>query len=71
MTRITHLMMDDSMFYDLSDLPYILCYTGAFFSLLVEIYRSSWIHMIIPVYEIHIDLVICLYFIMISQWSLS
>ena len=31
MTRITHLMMDDSMFYDLSDLPYILCYTGAFF----------------------------------------
>ena len=39
-------------------------------SLLVEIYRSSWIRMILLTYEMHVELMVRCYFIMIPQWSL-
>ena len=70
MIGITHLMMDDLMSpnfptYRTSDA--ILRHI----SLLVEIYRSSWICMILLTYKMHVELMVHCYFIMISQWSLS
>ena len=64
MTRITHLVMDDLMPFDFSTYHTSDAILGHIF-VLVEIYRSSLICMIIPIYEIHVELMICLYFTMI------
>ena len=69
MTRITHLVMDDlvpSNFptYHTSD-----AILGHIF-VLVEICKSPLICMIIPIYEIHVELMICFHFTMIPYWSL-
>ena len=70
MTRITHLVMDDLvpsdfMTYHTSDA--ILGHI----SVLVEICRSPLICMIILIYEIHVELMICFYFTMIPLINLS
>ena len=64
MVRITHLVMEnfvpsDFLTYHTSDA--ILGHI----SILVEICRSPLICMIIPIYEIHVKLMICFYFTMI------
>ena len=70
MTRTTHSMMDD-----LRSSDFLTYYTsGAILghiSSLVEIYRSSWICMITPSYEIPTELMIWLHLALILQWSLS
>ena len=66
------LHIDDGLFDVIwfSNLLYIWCHIGAN-SLLVEICISPLIRMILPLYEIHVELMICFYFMMIPQWSLS
>ena len=64
MVRITHLVMEnfvpsDFLTYHTSDA--ILGHI----SILVEICRSPLICMIILIYEIHVELMICFYFTMI------
>ena len=70
MTRITHLVMNDLVSFDLSTYHTSDSILGHI-SLSVEIYRSPLICMIIPNYEIHTRLMICFHFVMILQWSLS
>ena len=70
MIEITYLMMDDLMLSDFL----IYCTSNVILghiSLLVEIYKSSWICMILPTYEMHVELMVHCYFIMTPQWSLS
>ena len=54
MTGIAHLVMDDSMLSDFS-----IYHTSddilGHISLSIEIYRSSWSCMLIPIYEIHAE----------------
>ena len=52
---------DDGWFdvVQFSDLPHIRCHTGAY-SVSVEIYKSSWICMLVPTYEIHTETMTCL-----------
>ena len=65
MTKITYLVMDDLvpsdfLTYHTSD-PIL----GHIY-VLVEICKSPLICMIIPIYEIHVELTICFYFMMIT-----
>ena len=69
MIGITPLMMDDSMLSDFS-IYYTSDVIPEHISLLVKVYRSSWICMITPIYKMHVELMIYCYLIMISQWSL-
>ena len=69
MTGIAHLMMDDPMLsncliYHTSD-----AILGHIF-LSIEIYRSSWSHMILITHEMHVELMVYCYLIVIPQWSL-
>ena len=70
MARITHLVMDDLVPFD-----FLTCHTSdailGHISVLVEICRSPLICMIIPIYKIHVELMICFYFTMIPYKSLS
>ena len=59
MTRITHLMMDDSMLSDFSIYHTSDSILGHI-SLSIEIYRFSWSCMIISTYEIHTETITCL-----------
>ena len=52
------------------DLPYIYVILGHI-SVSIEIYRSSWSHMILTTHEMHVKLIVYCYLIMIPQWSLS
>ena len=70
MTKITHLVMNDLVPFDLSTYHTSDSILGHI-SLSIEIYRSPLICMIIPNYEIHTRLMICFHFVMILQWSLS
>ena len=64
MVRITHLVMDDLVPYG-----FLTYHTSdailRHISVLVEICRSPLICMIIPIYEIHIELLICFHFVLI------
>ena len=64
MTRITHLMMDDLMSFDFLTYHTYDAILGHI-SVLVKICRSPLICMIILIYEIHVELMICFYFTMI------
>ena len=61
MARITHLVMDD-----LVPSNFLTCHTSdvilGHISILVEICRSPLIFMIISIYEIHVELMICFLF---------
>ena len=65
-TRITHLMMDDLR---LSDFP--IYHTSdaklGHISFSVEICRSSWSHMILITHEMHVELIVYCYLIMIPS----
>ena len=52
------------------DLPYIYAILGHI-SVSIEIYRSSWSHMIFTTHKMHVELIVYCYLIMIPQWSLS
>ena len=70
MIRITLLVMDDlvpSNFLTYHTSDAILGHI----SVLVEICKSSLICMIIPIYKIHVELMICFHFTTILLWSLS
>ncbi|KAL6315038.1 hypothetical protein AAG906_030878 [Vitis piasezkii] len=64
MTGIAHLMMDDPILSD-----FLIYHTSnailGHISLLVEIYRSSWSRMILITYEMHVELMVYCYLIMI------
>ena len=64
MSGITHLMMDVSMLFD-----FLIYHTSdailGHISSLVKIYRSSRIYRIIPTYEMHVELMVYCYLIMI------
>ena len=66
MARITHLMMDDLVSSD-----FLTYHTSdvilGHISILVEICGSPLICMIIPIYEIHVKLMICFHFVLILQ----
>ena len=64
MTTITHLVIDDLVPYDFSTYHTSDAILGHI-SILVEICRCPLICMIIPIYEMHIELMICFYFTMI------
>ena len=64
MTRITHLVMDDLVSSDLSTYHTSDAILGHIY-VLVEICRYPLICMIILIYEIHVELMICFYFTMI------
>ena len=64
MTRITHLVMDDLVLSDFPTYHTSNVILGHIF-VLVEICRSPLICMTIPIYEIHIELMICFHFTMI------
>ena len=70
MTRIAHLMMDDSMTSNFSIYHTSDAILGHIF-FLVEICRSSWSHMILITHKMHVELIAYCYLIMIPQWSLS
>ena len=69
MIGITHLTMDD---LSLSDFPIYHTFDviPEHISLSVEICRSSWSHMILITHEMHVELIVYCYLIMIPQWSL-
>ena len=52
------------------DLPYIYAILRHI-SVSIEIYRSSWSHMILTTHEMHVKLIVYCYLIMIPYWSLS
>ena len=56
--------VDDSMLFDFPIYRTSDVILGHI-SFLVEIYRSSWIHMILITYEMHVKLMVHCYFIMI------
>ena len=64
MTTITHLVIDDLVPYD-----FLTYHTSdailGHISILAETCRCPLICMIIPIYEMHIELMICFYFMMI------
>ena len=64
-TRITHLVMDDLVPSYFSTYHHTSDAILGHISVLVEICRSPLIRMIIPIYEIHVELMICFYFTMI------
>ena len=64
MIRITHLVMDDLVSSDFPTYYSSGAILGHIF-VLVEVCRSPLIRMIIPIYEIHVELMICFYFTMI------
>ena len=64
MTRITHLVMDDLVSSDFLTYHTFDAILGHIF-ILVEICRSPLICMIIPIYEIYVELMICFYFTII------
>ena len=70
MTGIMHLMMDDLRLFDFPIYHTFDVILGHI-SLSVEIYRSSWSHMIFITHEIHVKLIVYCYLVMIPQWSLS
>ena len=70
MTRITHLVMDDLVPSDFLTYHTSDAILGPIF-ILVEICKSPLICMIILIYEIHVELIICFHFKMILRWSLS
>ena len=51
MTGIAHLLMGDLTSFDFSGLSYVRCHIRAY-SVLDEIYRSSWSCMLISIYEL-------------------
>ena len=53
-----------------SDLPYIYAILGHI-SLSVEIFRSSWSHMILTTHGTHDELIVYCYLVVIPRWSLS
>ena len=61
MTRITHLVMDDLVPSDFPTYHTSDAILGYIF-VLVEICRSPLIYMIIPIYKIHVELMICFLF---------
>ena len=69
MARITHLVMDDLVLSD-----FLTCHTSdailGHISVLIEIYRSSWSHMILTTHKMHVELIVYCYLIMIPKWSL-
>ena len=65
MTRITHLVMDDLVPSYFSTYHHTSDAILGHISILVEICRSPLICMIIPIYEIHVKLMIYFYFMMI------
>ena len=69
MTRITHLVMDDLVS---SDFPIYHTFDAILrhISISTEIYRSSWSHMILITHEMHVELMVYCYLIVIPQWSL-
>ena len=67
-TRITHLMMDASRSFDFSTYRTLGAILGHISSS-VEICRSPLICMIIPNYELHVELMIHFHFVLIIQWS--
>ena len=64
MTRITHFMMDASRSFDFSAYRTSGAILGRISSS-IEICRSPLICTIIPIYEIHVELMIYFYFTMI------
>ena len=70
MIRITHLVMSDLMSSNFLTYHTFDAILGHI-SVLVEICRIPLICMIIPSYEIHTELMICFYFVLILQLSLS
>ena len=69
MIGITHLMIDDLRSSDFPIYHTSMPYWGIFpFS--IEIYRSSWSHMILTAHGMHDELIVYCYLIMIPQWSL-
>ena len=64
MIRIIHLMMDDLVPSDFLTYHTSNAILGHI-SILVEICKSPLIFMIIPIYEILVELMICFYFTMI------
>ena len=68
MIEITHLMMDDLILCDLLIYHTSDVILGPICSL-VEVYRSSRICIIISTYEMHVELMVYCYLIMIPQWS--
>ena len=54
---LIHLIMDDLMSFDFRIYRTIWCHTRAY-SVLVEIYRFSLIHIIIPNYDMHVELMV-------------
>ena len=68
MTGITHLMMDDLRLSD-----FLIYHTSdvmlGHISFSIEICRSSWSHMILIIHEMHVELIIYRYLVMILQWS--
>ena len=64
MTGIAHLIMDDMILSD-----FLIYHTSnailGHISLLVEIYISSWSRMILITYEMHVELMVYCYLIMI------
>ena len=57
---------DDGLFEVIRffDLPYIYAILGHI-SVLIEIYRSSWSHMILTTHKTHVELIVYCYLIMI------
>ena len=68
MTGIMHLMMDDLRLSDFSIYHTSNAMLGRI-SLSVEICRFSWSHMILITHEMHVELIIYRYLVMILQWS--
>ena len=64
MTRIAYLVTDDLVPFDFVTYHTFDAILGHI-SVLVEICISPLICMIIPIYEIHVELMICFYFTMI------
>ena len=64
MTKITHLMMDDLMSSDFQIYHTSDAILGHI-SILAEICGSPLVCMIIPIYDIHVELMICFHFTMI------
>ena len=63
MTGIMHLMMDDLRLFDFPIYHTFDVILGHI-SFSVEIYRSSWSHMILITHEMHVELIVYCYLIM-------
>ena len=64
MSEIAHLMMDDPMLSDFSIYHTSDAILGHIF-LSVEIFRSSWSHIFLITHEMHVELIVYCYLIMI------